>query len=67
MKLKLLLFLILLSFNVFAQNFENINRYKVNYVLAIKNNKELIAIRSFVNDNKNYLLLVNPQTLSKLI
>ncbi|MBB2146904.1 polysaccharide deacetylase [Pedobacter sp. LMG 31464] len=64
MKFKLLSFLMLFSYNLFAQNFESIKRYKVNYLLATKASEKLIAIRSFVNDNQKYLLLVNPQTLS---
>ncbi|WP_225871009.1 polysaccharide deacetylase family protein [Pedobacter frigiditerrae] len=64
MKPKFLLFFLFLSINVFAQNFGNIKRYKVNYALAIKGTERLIAIRSFVNDNQKYLLLVDPHNLN---
>lgn len=59
--LLLLLCFLTLTINVFAQKFETIKRYKVNYALATKNNEKLIALRSFVNGNQKYLLLVNPQ------
>lgn len=64
-KLTLLLILIFCVFrlNTSAQTFENIKRYKINYGLATKNNEKLIALRSFVNDDQKYLLLVNPITL----
>lgn len=64
MKFKLLLIFSLFSIHAFAQNFENIKRYKVNYALATKANEKLIAIRSFVSDNQKYVLLVNPKTLT---
>lgn len=63
MKLKFFLFFLFISINVFAQNFENIKRYKINYALATKADAKLIAIRSFVDGNEKYLLLVNPATL----
>jgi len=67
MKPKFLLFFLFLSINVFAQNFESIKRYKVNYAVATTGNEKLLAIRSFVNNNQKYLLLVNPQTLNAKI
>jgi len=63
MKLIFFIFSITLSLTSFAQNFDAIKRYKVNYALAKKDNDQFIAIRSFVNHNQKYLLLVNPQTL----
>ncbi len=64
MKLPPLLILLLFFLKANAQNFEDITRYKVNYALATHDNEKLIAIRSFVNEGKKYLLLVNPQTLN---
>lgn len=63
MRFKFSLFLMMLVSHLYAQNFENIKRYKVNFALATKFNERLIAIRSFTNANQKYLLLVNPQTL----
>lgn len=63
MKLKLLSFFLLLYSSVFAQRFEDIKRYKVNYSLATGSEGRLIALRSFTNNNQKYLLLVDPQTL----
>lgn len=63
MKLKLLSLFMLLCSSVFAQRFEDIKRYKVNYALATGNEGKLIAWRSFTNNNQKYLLLVDPQTL----
>lgn len=60
----MLLFVFLLPSICFAQKFEDITRYKVNYASATKGNEKRIAIRSFVNDNQKYLLLVDPQTLN---
>ncbi|GAA3967336.1 palindromic element RPE3 domain-containing protein [Pedobacter ginsengiterrae] len=54
----------LCSGNLFAQNFDAIKRYKVNYSLAAKGDEKLLAIRSFINNNQKYLLLVNTQTLN---
>lgn len=48
---------------IFAQNFEDIKRYKVNFALATHANEQLISIRSFSANNQKYLLLVNPETL----
>lgn len=62
--LRLTIYLILLSsVGVYAQSFDAIKRYKVNFALAIKANDKLIALRSFVNNNQNYLLLVDPKNL----
>lgn len=47
----------------FAQNFDQIKRYKVHYGLAIKDGITLLALRSFSHNNQNYVLLINPQTL----
>ncbi|RZK01394.1 MAG: polysaccharide deacetylase, partial [Flavobacterium sp.] len=60
-------FFLFLSGSVFAQNFKDIKRYKVNFALAAKGNEKLISIRSFVSGNQKYLLLVNPQTLNTKI
>jgi len=54
----------LCSGKLFAQNFDAIKRYKVNYSLAAKGDEKLLAIRSFINNNQKYLLLVNTQTLN---
>jgi len=59
--------LLLLSFKSYAQEITTIKRYQVNYALANNANEKLIAIRSFVNGNQKYLLLVNPQTLATKI
>lgn len=67
MKPKFFLFFLFLSTSVFAQNFKDIKRYKVNFALAAKGNEKLISIRSFVSGNQKYLLLVNPQTLDTKI
>lgn len=64
MKFRFFFIFLFLSISAFAQNFEGITRYKVNYALAIKGNEKSIAIRSFVNDNQKYLLLVNPHNLN---
>ena len=53
----------LYSGNLFAQNFEAIKRYKVNYLLATKGIEKLLATRSFIYNSQKYLLLVNTQTL----
>lgn len=63
MKLKLLFLLLSLCSSVFAQRFDDIKRYKVNYALATSNEGKLIALRSFTNSTQKYLLLVDPQTL----
>ncbi|NTD96835.1 polysaccharide deacetylase [Agrobacterium tumefaciens] len=55
--------MLLFSTNGFGQNFDQINQYKANFSIAIKGTEKLIAIRSFVNNNQKYLLLVNPETL----
>ena len=52
---------------LFAQNFDDIKRYKVNYALATNGNEKLIAIRGFVSGNQKCLLLVDPQTLNTKI
>lgn len=67
MRFKFSLFLLLLASHLYAQKFEDIKRYKVNYALATKLDEQLIAIRSFVNANQKYLLLVNPRTLDTKI
>jgi peptidoglycan/xylan/chitin deacetylase (PgdA/CDA1 family) len=65
--LSTVLLIYLLSFNLFAQNFEDIKRYKVNYAIVIKGEEKEIAIRSFTNYNQKYFLLVNPKTLDTKI
>lgn len=64
MKLKLLIFLLCTAGLLKAQGFDAIKRYTVNYQLATKNGEQLIAIRSFVDSGKKYLLLVNQHTLT---
>ncbi|MEE1947149.1 polysaccharide deacetylase [Pedobacter sp. KR3-3] len=63
MKLKLLLLFSLIASAAFAQNFDSIKRYKVNYAIATANNGKWLALRSFVNGNQKYLLLADPQSL----
>lgn len=63
MKFRLLLAFLLPSI-CFAQKFEDTKRYKVDYAAATKGSEKWIGIRSFVNDNQKYLLLVDPQTLN---
>ncbi|MCZ4225171.1 polysaccharide deacetylase family protein [Pedobacter rhodius] len=53
----------LINSRLSAQHFDDIKRYKVSFSLAISANEKLIVIRSFVNNNQKYLLLVNPETL----
>ena len=67
MRMHLVFLLLLLSFKSYAQEIATIKRYQVNYALANNANEKLIAIRSFVNGNQKYLLLVNPQTLATKI
>jgi len=55
------------SANLFAQNFEAIKRYKVNYAVVVKGEEKEIAIRSFTKNNQKYFLLVNPQTFETKI
>lgn len=57
----------LLAVNALAQNFDDIKRYKVNYAAATASDGKWIALRSFVNGNDKYLLLVDPQTLHTLV
>lgn len=47
----------------FAQSFDQIRHYKVNYSLAIKDGNAHLSLRSFTNNNQHYLLLLNPKTL----
>lgn len=68
MKLSKSLHLIIFSIcffgvKVFAQNFDEIKHYKVNFATAARANEKLIAIRSFSANNQKYLLLLNPETL----
>lgn len=63
MRYKFLLLIIILTSKSFAQKFEMIKRYKVNYSIVTQNQEKLIALRSFVNNNQKYLLLVNPNSL----
>lgn len=67
MKLKLFLVLILFAVHASAQDFLAIKRYKVNYALASSASERWIATRSFINEDKKYLLLVDPQTLATKI
>ncbi|MFC3363905.1 polysaccharide deacetylase [Pedobacter fastidiosus] len=59
--------IIILTSKSFAQKFEMIKRYKVNYSIATQNQEKLIALRSFANNNQKYLLLVNPNSLETKI
>ncbi|WP_316830937.1 polysaccharide deacetylase [Pedobacter aquatilis] len=59
--------LILICIKLSAQDFDNIKRYKVNFAIAISPSQKLIALRSFVNNNQKYLLLVNPENLDTRI
>lgn len=63
MKLRIFLFLLFFANPVFAQDFGNIKRYKVNYALAVKEGEKWIGIRSFICEGNKYMLLVAPQTL----
>ncbi|MBC6112513.1 polysaccharide deacetylase [Pedobacter sp. CCM 8938] len=67
MRYKFLLMIIILTSKSFAQKFEMIKRYKVNYSIATQNQEKLIALRSFANNNQKYLLLVNPNSLETKI
>lgn len=67
MKYKFLILLIILASKSFAQTFEVIKRYKISYSIATQNEEKLIALRSFVNNNQKYLLLVNPNSLETKI
>jgi len=59
----ILLSLIALHSNIFAQGFNNIKSYKANFYAASNSRSELIAIRSFTNNRQKYFLLVDPVTL----
>ncbi|QIL40136.1 polysaccharide deacetylase [Pedobacter sp. HDW13] len=63
LKLKALFLFLLLNTCVYAQKFESISKYKVNYALAKGATDQWLAIRSFAAERVKYLLLVNPQTL----
>lgn len=64
MRWKLALLLLGGYVNLSAQSFNNIKRYKVNYALATNGPEKWLAIRSFNQESKKYLLLVNPYTLN---
>jgi hypothetical protein len=62
----LLLTLFVCSFTLIAkaqQNFLNITKYQVYYGWAHNYPQDWIVLRKFENQGKEYLLLVNPQTL----
>ncbi len=63
LKFKALFIFVLLSTCLYAQKFESLSRYKVNYALAKDATAQWLAIRSFTAEGEKYLLLVNPQTL----
>jgi len=63
MKFRVLFFLVMISSALYAQQFDVIKRYSVNYALATKGSTPLLAIRSFVSGNQKYLLLVDPHKL----
>ena len=72
MKLSKILFisffvLSFLNLNLYAQSFNQIKKYKVNFSLALKANEKWIAFRSFINNNQKFLLLINPETLDTKI
>ncbi len=64
MKWQWLILLIAFYIKVDAQDFKNIKRYQVSYALATRGGEKCVAMRSFNNEGKKYLLLVNPQTLN---
>ncbi len=66
MKIKLLV-ICLLPVYCFAQSFNNVQNYKVDYAIAVKNGYEFIAWRSFSANNKKYLLLLDPQNFNTSI
>lgn len=59
----MLLLLLWITSAAFAQNFDSVKRYKVNYAIAKANNTQWIVLRSFVNGSQKYLLLADPQSL----
>ncbi|MCX2433030.1 polysaccharide deacetylase family protein [Pedobacter sp. GR22-10] len=68
MKLSRSLYIVLMMMpfigtNSFGQNFDQIKQYKANFSIAVKGTDKFLAIRSFVNKNQKYLLLVNTETL----
>ncbi len=65
--MRLLLLLSWITSAVFAQNFDSIKRYKVNYAIAKGIDGQWIALRTFVNGNQKYLLLADPQSLLTLV
>lgn len=63
LKIKTFFILVLLSTCLYAQKFESLSRYKVNYALVKNAAAQWLAVRSFTAEGEKYLLLVNPQTL----
>ncbi|MNK32735.1 hypothetical protein D3C87_512030 [compost metagenome] len=63
LKFKALFLFLLLGTCVYAQKFESVSKYKVNYALAKGATNQWLATRSFTAEGVKYLLLVNPQTL----
>ncbi|WP_175636108.1 polysaccharide deacetylase family protein [Pedobacter ghigonis] len=63
LKFKALFLFLLLGTCVYAQKFESVSKYKVNYALAKGATNQWLATRSFTAEGLKYLLLVNPQTL----
>ena len=61
--ISLFLLMLISTLKLSAQNFLAIKRYKVNFSIATKANEQLIAMRSFTNNNTKYLLLIDPKTL----
>ncbi|KQS35235.1 polysaccharide deacetylase [Pedobacter sp. Leaf194] len=61
--MSLFLLMLISTLKLSAQNFLAIKRYKVNFSIATKANEQLIAMRSFTNNNTKYLLLIDPKTL----
>ena len=58
-----LLAIFVINTRLSAQNFDAIKRYKVNFAIATKGSEKTISTRSFVNNNQQYLVLIDPQTL----
>jgi len=60
----LIIALITSNIKVIAQDFQSIKDYRASFSIANDGTKQLIAYRSFTNENQKYLLLLNPETLN---
>jgi len=67
LKLNALFMFVLLNTCLYAQKFESLSRYKVNYALVKDAAAQWLAIRSFTAQGEKYLLMVHPQTLDTRI